>query len=282
MNKQSKSPEVLQDQLKIGLSWEEQELHKKYSEEILKIVNLNDLPEDIPGDLKTIIKENKDHYYSVLKWERKNEKKKRKEEIEFVFKQNPELAEAGSPKEYSQYLYAIFPESKLRDIFWHGAKEKFDEFDLERGGFSGRNFGKGCYVTPNFNWASQYAMSENGVVLPVIVNIADPFITDHHYKDYYGAHYSIPRDESFKKYITQDAIVNYESLDRDLLTKKNDFLVEYRGEKDSKGFPVYQKNIRTTPKIREVVLPEIEQTHILGSRKDINGFKEFIEKLDKR
>ncbi len=200
-----------------------------------------------------------------------------KEGVDFVFEKNPKLAQIGTKEQYSEYLDTIFNESKLKDIFYHGAIRKFEEFDLEKGGLSGRNFGKGIYASPNVYLAKDYALGENGNVMFLMLDIKNPFITCNDYKDWHGAHYPIPYHEKFTKYVDKDSIINYEYLDRDLLKKINDYMIEYIGETDEKGFPVYQKNIRTNPKIRELVIPEVSQVHILGSDKDLEGFKNFTE-----
>ena len=47
----------------------------------------------------------------------------------FNFEANPELTSIGTPAQYSQYLESIFPESKVKDIVYHGTHAKFDKFD---------------------------------------------------------------------------------------------------------------------------------------------------------
>ena len=110
-----------------------------------------------------------------------------------------------------------------------------------------------------------------------MLDIKKPFITCNHYKDWHNAFLSFSKAEKFTDYIDNDSVLNYEYLDRDLLKKFNDYMIEYIGEKDEKGFPVYQKNIRTHPQIREAIVPETNQTHILGSQGDIEKFKEFVK-----
>jgi len=41
-----------------------------------------------------------------------------------LFESNPELASIGTPEQYSQYLDTIFPDSKVKDIVYHGSKTK--------------------------------------------------------------------------------------------------------------------------------------------------------------
>ena len=63
--------------------------------------------------------------------ENKGEKPKIKEGVDLVFDLNPELVSIGTMEKYSEYLDTIFPESKLKDIFWHTTDNKFDFFDKD-------------------------------------------------------------------------------------------------------------------------------------------------------
>ena len=40
--------------------------------------------------------------------------------VDFVFNQSSELSKVGSPEQYSDYLKTVFPESKVRNIVYHG------------------------------------------------------------------------------------------------------------------------------------------------------------------
>jgi hypothetical protein len=54
-----------------------------------------------------------------------------KEGVDFVFEQYPDLLNIGTKEEYSQYLETIFPESKTRDILYHGTRNNFESFSKE-------------------------------------------------------------------------------------------------------------------------------------------------------
>jgi len=43
-----------------------------------------------------------------------------KEGVQELFDTNPELASVGTPQQYSQYLDTVFPNSKVKDILYHG------------------------------------------------------------------------------------------------------------------------------------------------------------------
>ena len=61
-----------------------------------------------------------------------------KKGVDFVFEEHPELADIGTKEQYSKYLKTIFPESKVKDIVYHGTNEKkiFDKFDRSKLGKS--------------------------------------------------------------------------------------------------------------------------------------------------
>jgi hypothetical protein len=49
--------------------------------------------------------------------------------VQELFEINPELASVGTPEQYSAYLDSIFPQSKVKDVVYHGTNKKFDKFD---------------------------------------------------------------------------------------------------------------------------------------------------------
>lgn len=61
--------------------------------------------------------------------QQKQEIKPGMEAIDGVFKDSPELASIGTKAQYMQYLSTIFPDSKVRDIVYHGTTSEFDIFD---------------------------------------------------------------------------------------------------------------------------------------------------------
>lgn len=55
-----------------------------------------------------------------------------KEDIGFVFEQNPDLARIGTKEQYEKYLETIFPESKVKDILYHRSSQKIETFDKSK------------------------------------------------------------------------------------------------------------------------------------------------------
>ena len=144
---------------------------QKYSEEQFKEYFINNKQE-----FATSIAKNKDVIDSF---------KRKMEGIDFVFSQSPELASIGSKAQYLQYLSTIFPNSKVKDIVYHGTRFIFDKFDKSKIGLSTLG-GKAFYFTKNFKSAERYAwndMYEDGTsqghfVMSVILNMKSPSSND--------------------------------------------------------------------------------------------------------
>jgi ribosomal protein S7 len=125
---------------------------------------------------------------------------------------------------YSQYLDTIFPDSKVKDIVYHGTKgEKFDEFKPSEKG----EFGKGVY------FGDYQTALEN-------TDETDDF--------------TLEPKTGFDKNKIISAIINTQNI--------------------------YIRDLGGNGKRNEYVV-EPEQIHILGSKQDIEGFKEFVNQTKK-
>jgi len=51
-----------------------------------------------------------------------------KKDVSEVFQEAPELASIGTERQYSEYLDSVFPDSKVKDIVYHGSPYSFTEF----------------------------------------------------------------------------------------------------------------------------------------------------------
>ena len=56
--------------------------------------------------------------------------------INYVFQQAPELESIGTKTQYLKYLSTIFPNSKVKDIVYHGSPEKIEVFDKSKLGIN--------------------------------------------------------------------------------------------------------------------------------------------------
>jgi len=135
---------------------------------------------------------------------------------------------------YSQYLDTIFPDSKVKDIVYHGTLDKIENFDKNR---IGKNIikdrPKGFYFTRK--------------------NVAE---------NIYGSYPIV--DASTGEQILQKGNLISAVID----TKGQYQLVQERDDISGYGdFVEYESHVVFEP----------EQIHILGSKQDINGFKEFAQ-----
>jgi hypothetical protein len=123
-------------------------------------------------------------------------------------------------QQYSQYLDTIFPDSKVKDIVYHGTKgDKFDKFKSSETG----TFGKGVYFG-DYKTALQST------------DVLDDFTLE-------------PR-KGFDKNKIIPALINTQNI--------------------------FQRDLGGNG-IRNEYVVKPEQIYILGSKKDIEGFKEFVE-----
>jgi len=164
---------------------------------------------------------------------------------------------------YSQYLDTVFPDSKVKDILYHGTPNNFEKFDssiplnkIDRKSFY---FTKNKSLGNNYRAGDGNLYDENsgtGKLLNVILNFKNPY----EYGDYRTSlnkqgELSIP-DYPVVDEITSDEIKEIEN-------KGYDSVIGY-------GIGLYNKDL-------EYVAFEPEQIHILGSKEDIQGFKDFVQ-----
>ncbi len=169
------------------------------------------------------------------------EKPKIKEGVDFVFEQNPEIAQIGTKEQYSEYLDTIFPDSKIKDIVYHTSPNKFHEFkDPKSSGLS-------------HIWFSEkplkYQFGEN--VYSVLLNIKNPLSEfDSNYRE---------------------EINNYES------PINPDWVNNYHNTGELPKFK-YDGTLRVSrvDAGKSITARNPEQVYILGSKEDIENFKKFV------
>lgn len=91
-----------------------------------------------------------------------NPENKIKEGVDFVFEQNPELAQIGTKEQYSEYLGNIFPESKIKNIVYHGGNKGIEEFSKEKLGEYTKALSaeKGFFFSTNKDLSTTYISKE--------------------------------------------------------------------------------------------------------------------------
>jgi transcriptional regulator with XRE-family HTH domain len=160
--------------------------------------------------------------------------------VEEVFNSVPELASIGTPEQYSQYLDTIFPNSEVKDVVYHGTGEstKIESFKARDGRI---------YFSDNLT-ASQYANWDE-------FNRAqdDPF--------------SNPKAQVVPAIINLENAVTLDGVDfKETETNKEGDGIIGLNVKDPLG------GIET-----QYVVRDASQVHVLGSNKDVQDFKKFVE-----
>jgi hypothetical protein len=174
--------------------------------------------------------------------------------VEEVFKSNTELANIGTQQQYSDYLDSIFPDSKIKDVLYHGTTEdKFLKYDSNEGEYvlnvdilnpnthvGTLQSAKDRIQTNRFNADSLQVENSKDLIIPVIVN-SNPYLTEdkEDSNEDWNNEIKIARDEGFNS-------------------------LKYVNIKEDVGSISY-------------LIPESNQIHILGSKQDINGFKKFVD-----
>ena len=160
--------------------------------------------------------------------------------VEEIFNSVPELASVGTPEQYSQYLDGIFPNSEVKDVVYHGTGEstKIESFNARDGRI---------YFSDNLT-ASQYANWDE-------FNRAqdDPF--------------SNPKAQVVPAIINLENAVTLDGVDfKETETNKEGDGIIGLNVKDPLG------GIET-----QYVVRDASQVHVLGSKKDVQDFKKFVE-----
>ena len=196
--------------------------------------------------------------------------------VEELFESIPELEEIGTAQQYSEYLDTIFPDSKVKDIVYHGTKSKeiriiFDKETIQK---TGVRLGKGFFFSRRKDYVERdvYGFKKIGSYLLNAVNPIsgdpDKFLRENDFNRVPNKNKSEIKDDYLddngkRVYIT-DRNINFESDEERTKVLQQ---LGYDAVDFNKG--EYSN---------EIVVFEPEQIHILGSQKDIEGFKEFTEK----
>lgn len=178
--------------------------------------------------------------------ENKIEQPKIKEGVNFLFEQCPDLEQIGTKEQYSQYLNAIFPDSKVKDIVYHTSSNKFSEFkDPSSSGLS-------------HIWFSQKPLlgqfGEN--IYQVLLNIKNPL-------DEYNSENYLKELKCYESPINPEWVNNYHETGE---------LPKYKYDGTVRGSRVDDGS--------SITVRDPKQINILGSQSDIENFKEFIADND--
>lgn len=173
-----------------------------------------------------------------------------------VLKDNPEFGQIGTPFDYSNYIDDIFKDSQLKGIYYHGGPkgiEKFrapkdPEFVLNKAINSGTKE-QGIYFTGDKGLANYYKSSnKNGKVYKVKLNSQNPYYTN----DWFAVRIRSALD---KDYVYPGSITDRV---RSGILKDHDAVV-WHG------------------RLGENIVFDPDQIHILGSKKDMQLFNDYIK-----
>ena len=155
---------------------------------------------------------------------------------------------------YSQYLDSIFPDSKVKDIVYHGSKSKeLKNFSLEqtrasqKQRYPDQDTVDAFFFTPSQKTAKAMT-SDEAVIYSIILDVKNPLK------------------------VTNELAVNegYPSMFATIAFTNSPFAIDkYR----KKGYDAFDSSDNAA---NEYVVFEPEQIHILGNKQDIEGFKEFV------
>ena len=157
--------------------------------------------------------------------------------VQELFDSNPELASIGTVEQYSQYLDSIFPESQVKDISYHTSLNVLEGDKFDKEK-SYLNNGY-IYFAKYKGYIDDFKTSDNEYLYSVILNMKNTYI--HEDKEF----------DSLSKILKN-------------LSKKYDSVINLTGDKG-------------TELSQEYIVRESEQIHILGNKKDIEGFKKFTK-----
>lgn len=179
---------------------------------------------------------------------------------------------------YSQYLDTIFSDSKVKDIVYHGSNQKINQFEVKK--------------EPLIHFGSKNAALQRGDVLnPVLLNIEN---------------LEIIKDGMWFLGTDEGGLLK-ELLDRNILTVEQVKNISEAKNKAIQESPYFHENYRMAlpegekagnEKLQEILInknvgfeyinlsedrgsvsyavPSQKQIHILGTKQDIEGFRNFV------
>ena len=175
--------------------------------------------------------------------------------VERILEENPKLANIGTPEQYSRYLSTIFPDSKVKDILYHGTPDgQFENFDISKSGKLTGTSTKGIYFTDSKITADFYA--EGSI----------DFSQFESREEY----------EAVKKAKVFPAILDAKNLklvdNPQAQEKQGDAILRTKDKISDIGLTGYASDLA-----HQYIVFEPKQIHVLGSKEDVEGFIKFRE-----
>ena len=181
-------------------------------------------------------------------------------------------------KIYENYLKTIFPESKVQDIVWHYSDNEFkdENFKPTKPNFDTLNSIEGVYnFSTSQNFVKRYGKNAYAVILninnPIEVNTSGEYVDD----------MDRPLSEALFK-IGKQKEKNILAPKFDEKLENTDAVINnISGEEYIEKHPVSGREFGL-PKQKIISVFHPDQISILGSKTDIEKFKEFVSKKENR
>lgn len=202
-----------------------------------------------------------------------------KSEVEELFDSNPELTNIGTQEQYSQYLDTIFPDSKVKDIVYHTTYQEFkgDKFNKPSEQSLVKGADDGIYFSKNPNY-----YTNKGNKIASVLDLKNPMKYSHgiFMKAIDASGYrQVEGSDGFITYIKEagadlDAIKpQFPDIDPDDFSKEELKEIQNNYQKELDNW----KQLADKEELVFAAVFEPEQIHILGSKQDIEGFKNFVD-----
>ena len=182
-----------------------------------------------------------------------NKAQERLKAIQEVFNANPELSKIGDVFSYAIYLDTIFPDSQIKDIVYRADKRTNLDSQTTVDDYTQLNV-NGVFYTTELNYTKNYNKTLKGKIYPTLLNIVNPA--------------EIKTKQDIERLGRNKA--EFERINK---------LKYSTNPKDSLIFDntIYKTKDKYGEVGKEMVVFEPEQIHILSSKADIEGFKEFVQ-----
>ena len=227
------------------------------------------IPADGIGTGKAMLKEKAPKLFTYLQQELNKLK-----EAQITLEQKQQAQQL-----YSQYLDTIFPNSKVKDIVYHGSKSKFDKFDYNYLPKADAGF----YFTKDKKYAENF-----GNPIPALLNTVNPNYTEEPLSiETVEKLFTTEYKESTDSIIGKDAILDLPKSDADVIVTMRDNQIHILGSKqDIEGFNKFVKKSEKSDKSQEIMSPYdmfsyyIQQRDAAVGKEDVgiaaNGLKVFF------
>jgi hypothetical protein len=176
--------------------------------------------------------------------------------VQELFDSSPELASVGTPEQYSQYLDSIFPDSKVKDVVYHGVTKGREAYN---------NILQNGFLTTNkSNWSTDKDKKFKGV-----------FFTDVSTATSYGVNLERELRPEERDFVIP-AILNVETLITPKIGLVSGTVTKLRDENPNVQNLGVQGEEGSEGVHENTVVFEPEQIHILGNENDVQGFRQFV------